>query len=63
MAQIGVSKALAGGVENILHLPILLVKEIARLEKQMQALSRELKFEEAAKVRDTVIALKELLVQ
>ena len=29
------------------------------LRKQMQALSRELKFEEAAKVRDTVIALKE----
>lgn len=63
VVQIVLSQALAGVDENILHSPKLLAKEIARLEKQMQALSRELKFEEAAKVRDTVIALKELLVQ
>lgn len=63
VVQIVLSQALACVDENILHSPKLLAKEIARLEKQMQALSRELKFEEAAKVRDTVIALKELLVQ
>ena len=63
VVQIVLSQALAGVDENILHSPKLLAKEIARLEKQMQALSRELKFEEAAKVRDTVIVLKELLVQ
>ncbi|OOR83320.1 excinuclease ABC subunit B [Moraxella canis] len=63
VVQIILSEALAGVDENILHSPKLLAKEIARLEKQMQALSRELKFEEAAKVRDTVIALKELLVK
>ncbi|WP_205276540.1 excinuclease ABC subunit UvrB [Moraxella canis] len=63
VVQIILSEALADVDENILHSPKLLAKEIARLEKQMQALSRELKFEEAAKVRDTVIALKELLVK
>ena len=63
VVQIILSEALSGVDENILHSPKLLAKEIARLEKQMQALSRELKFEEAAKVRDTVIALKELLVK
>ncbi|OAV00013.1 MULTISPECIES: excinuclease ABC subunit UvrB [Moraxella] len=63
VVQIILSEALAGVDENILHSPKLLAKEIARLEKQMQVLSRELKFEEAAKVRDTVIALKELLVK
>lgn len=47
---------------EILRSPDLLAKEIARLEKQMQMLSRELKFEEAAKVRDKVIELKGFLV-
>ncbi|MDO5650890.1 MAG: excinuclease ABC subunit UvrB [Moraxella sp.] len=48
--------------EEILHRPELLAKEISRLEKHMQALSRELKFEEAMKVRDKVLAMKGLLV-
>lgn len=47
---------------EILQSPKLVAKEIQRLEKQMQALSRELKFEEAMKVRDTMLALKEWLV-
>ncbi|VEG13320.1 excinuclease ABC subunit UvrB [Moraxella cuniculi] len=63
VVQIVLSKALQGVDESILHSPKLLAKEIARLEKQMQALSRELKFEEAMKVRDTMLALKELLVK
>lgn len=48
--------------EHILHNPKLLVKEISRLDKQMRQLSQELKFEEAAKVRDQVVALKTLLL-
>lgn len=63
VVQIVLSKALQGVDESILHSPKLLAKEIARLEKQMQVLSRELKFEEAMKVRDTMLALKELLVK
>lgn len=47
---------------EILQSPKLIAKEITRQEKLMQSLSRELKFEEAAKVRDTVLALKELMV-
>ncbi len=63
VVRIILSEALQGVDENILHSPKLLAKEIARLEKQMQALSRELKFEEAMKVRDTMLALKELMVK
>lgn len=63
VVRIVLSEALAGVDESILHSPKLLAKEIARLEKQMQALSRELKFEEAMKVRDTMLALKELMVK
>ena len=48
---------------EILRSPDLLAKEINRLEKQMKQLSRELKFEEAAKVRDTVLQLKTYIVQ
>lgn len=48
---------------SILRSPDLLAKEIARLEKEMKALSRDLKFEEAAKVRDKVVGLKEFVLQ
>lgn len=48
---------------SILRSPDLLSKEIARLEKEMKALSRDLKFEEAAKVRDKVVSLKEFVLQ
>ena len=48
---------------SILRSPDLLAKEIARLEKEMKALSRDLKFEEAAKVRDKVVSLKEFVLQ
>ncbi|MDO4897281.1 MAG: excinuclease ABC subunit UvrB [Moraxella sp.] len=44
---------------EILQSPKLLAKEIHRLEKQMKALSGELKFEEAMKVRDKMLALKD----
>ena len=47
----------------ILRSPDLLAKEIARLEKEMKALSRDLKFEEAAKVRDKVVSLREFVMQ
>ena len=48
---------------SILRSPDLLAKEIARLEKEMKALSRDLKFEEAAKVRDKVVSLREFVLQ
>lgn len=48
---------------EILQSPKLIAKEITRQEKLMQSFSRELKFEEAAKVRDTVLALKDLMIQ
>lgn len=48
---------------SILRSPDLLAKEITRLEKEMKALSRDLKFEEAAKVRDKVLSLKEFVIQ
>ena len=48
---------------EILQNPALLTKEINRLEKQMKALSKELKFEEAMKVRDKMLVLKERLVR
>ena len=48
---------------SILRSPDLLAKEIARLEKEMKALSRDLKFEEAAKVRDKVMSLREFVLQ
>ena len=48
---------------SILRSPDLLAKEIARLEKEMKALSRDLKFEEAAKVRDKVVSLREFVIQ
>ncbi len=47
---------------DILRRPDLLAKEINRLEKQMKALSKELKFEEAMKVRDKMLALKAHLI-
>ena len=46
---------------EILQNPDLLSKEIVRLERQMKALSKELKFEEAMQVRDKMLALKEKL--
>lgn len=48
---------------SILRSPDLLAKEIARLEKEMKSLSRDLKFEEAAKVRDKVVGLREFVLQ
>lgn len=49
--------------EEILRRPALMVKEISRLEKQMRELAKELKFEEAMKIRDRVSLLKEKLNQ
>ncbi len=48
---------------EILRRPELLAKEINRLEKEMKALSRELKFEAAAKARDKAMELKAYIVQ
>ena len=47
---------------EILRSPDLLAKEINRLEKEMKQLSRDLKFEEAAKVRDKVLELRDYMV-
>ncbi len=48
---------------SILRSPDLLAKHINQLEKQMKELSRDLKFEAAAKLRDKVLALKEFVIQ
>ena len=48
--------------ESILRDPNLLAKHIKKREKDMMRLSKELQFEDAAKVRDEVLQLKELLV-
>ena len=58
-----VPSAISDVDESILHNPKLLVKEINRLDKQMRQFSQALKFEEAAKVRDKLVALKGLLLQ
>lgn len=47
---------------DILQSPKLLAKEITRLEKQIKTLSAELKFEEAIKMRDKMLALKEKMI-
>ncbi|WP_434353488.1 excinuclease ABC subunit UvrB [Psychrobacter sp. HD31] len=47
---------------EILRSPDLLAKEINHLEKEMKALSKELKFEEAASVRDKVLELKGYII-
>ncbi len=48
---------------EILRSPDLLAKEINRLEKEMKALSKDLKFEEAASVRDKVLELRSYIIQ
>ncbi len=48
---------------EILRSPDLLAKEINRLEKEMKALSKDLKFEEAANVRDKVLELRSYIIQ
>ncbi|AME00762.1 excinuclease ABC subunit B [Moraxella osloensis] len=60
---IAVTHAFPDADISILRSPDLLAKEIARLEKEMKALSRDLKFEEAAKVRDKVVSLREFVLQ
>ncbi len=47
---------------EILRSPDLLAKHINQLEKQMLALAKELKFEEASKIRDRILLLKEFLI-
>jgi excinuclease ABC subunit B len=37
-------------------------KEIKRLEKEMRALAKDLEFEKAARVRDRMLELKEMLL-
>lgn len=55
-------KSLANVDIQILRSPDLLAKHINQLEKQMQQLSRELKFEEAMKIRDEIFKLKEFVL-
>lgn len=63
VVKIILNDALQGVEPEILQSPKLIAKEITRLDKHMRSLSQALKFEEAAKVRDTVLALKALLLQ
>lgn len=56
-------QAIADVDMQILRSPDLLAKHIMQLQKQMQALSKELKFEEAMKIRDKIAVLKEFVIQ
>ncbi len=57
------NEALADVDIQILRSPDLLAKHISQLQKQMQNLSKELKFEEAMKIRDKIAVLKEFVIQ
>lgn len=59
----GKNEALADVDIQILRSPDLLAKHISQLQKQMQNLSKELKFEEAMKIRDKIAVLKEFVIQ
>ena len=47
--------------EAVLYSPDLLAKHMQRREKEMRRLSKELQFEDAARVRDELQILKEVL--
>lgn len=59
----GKNEALADVDIQILRSPDLLAKHISQLQKQMQNLSKELKFEEAMKIRNKIAVLKEFVIQ
>ncbi|ELA08632.1 excinuclease ABC subunit B [Moraxella macacae 0408225] len=64
MQQKAMQQQAIGDVDaQILRSPDLLAKYIMQLQKHMQLLSKELKFEEAMKVRDKIAVLKQFVIQ
>ena len=57
------SRALSGDEQHILADPKLYGKHIAKLEKEMLKASKELQFEQAARLRDEILRLKAQMLQ
>ncbi|UIZ58506.1 excinuclease ABC subunit UvrB [Acinetobacter sp. SCLZS86] len=57
------SRALSDDEQHILADPKLYAKHIAKLEKQMLKASKELQFEQAARLRDEILRLKAQMLQ
>lgn len=56
-------KALSADERHILADPKLLAKHLAKLEKEMLKASKELQFEQAARIRDEILRLKAQMIQ
>ena len=57
------AKALSADERHILADPKLLAKHLAKLEKEMLKASKELQFEQAARIRDEILRLKSQMIQ
>ncbi len=57
------AKALNADERHILADPKLLAKHLAKLEKEMLKASKELQFEQAARIRDEILRLKAQMIQ
>lgn len=57
------AKALSADERHILADPKLLAKHLAKLEKEMLKASKELQFEQAARMRDEILRLKAQMIQ
>lgn len=57
------AKALSADERHILADPKLLAKHLAKLEKEMLKASKELQFEQAARIRDEILRLKAQMIQ
>ena len=57
------SRALSDDEQHILADPKLYAKHIAKLEKEMLKASKELQFEQAARLRDEILRLKAQMLQ
>lgn len=57
------AKALSADEQHILADPKLLAKHLAKLEKEMLKASKELQFEQAARIRDEILRLKAQMIQ
>ncbi|WOE33207.1 MULTISPECIES: excinuclease ABC subunit UvrB [unclassified Acinetobacter] len=56
------NQSLTADQQHLLADPKLLAKHLAKLEKQMLKASKELQFEQAARLRDEILALKEKML-
>lgn len=61
--DIPVNSKLSADEQHIVSDPKLLAKHLAKLEKEMLKASKELQFEQAAKIRDQIVTLKSHLLQ